>query len=106
MRRVVLLVLQSLQRVKVDITASRSRSFRKSVRHSDRLILMLNAHQKNLQYITNKKKNTTNPTGPYCLHIAIKLICLACLRYFALSSLKLLDNVDIPALVSLKWYTI
>jgi hypothetical protein len=55
-------------------------------------------HQKNLQYIINKKKNAMIPTGPYCLHIAIKLICLACLRYLADSSLNELDNVDIPTI--------
>ena len=55
-------------------------------------------HQKNLQYITNKKKNAIIPMGPYCRHMAIKLICLACFRYFADSSLNELDNVDIPTI--------
>src|SRR5271155_2216743 len=54
------------------------------------------SHQKNRQYITNKKKNATIPTGPYCRHMAIKLMFLACFRYFADSSRNELDNVDIP----------
>lgn len=54
------------------------------------------SHQKNLQYITNRKKNAMIPIGPYCRHIAIKLICLACLLYFALSSRRLLLRVLIP----------
>ena len=54
------------------------------------------SHQKNRQYITNKKKNAIIPTGPYCRHIAIKLMFLACFLYFADSSRNELDNVDIP----------
>jgi len=38
------------------------------------------------------------PIGPYCRQMAIKLICLACLLYFALSSLRLLLNVLIPTI--------
>lgn len=53
-------------------------------------------HQKNRQYIIKRKKNAIIPIGPYCLHIAIKLICLACFRYFADSSRNELEIVDIP----------
>ena len=53
-------------------------------------------YQKNRQYIIKRKKNAIIPIGPYCLQIAIKLICLACFRYFADSSLSELEMVDIP----------
>jgi hypothetical protein len=46
----------------------------------------------------NRKKNAMMPMGPYCLHMAIKLICLACFRYLADSSRKLLEIFDIPAI--------
>jgi len=54
-------------------------------------------YQKNLQYIMKRNKHAMTPMGPYCRHMALKLICLACFRYLADSSRREPDNVDMPS---------